>query len=194
MRLRPGKYLKLRNMHFVVGNAYEDAGKFTLLNNIQYKPLDIEPYDQFTNTGTRVIEKNCSKFLIKFTTCGNITPKNVMNKLVDTIKKQLLDIKAKVELFSKTASLIYYNMDGCEVTILDNLYTYKFINHYYTPINMIAMQCYTLDENVLYCASAVERYDTQVGIIRIKHANPNDLILKSIDKCLTNLQILHDKF
>ena len=194
MRLRPGKYLKLRNIKFTQGCVNDDAGKFTIFNNVLYKPLDVEPFDQFTEKGTRSIEHNCTKFLIGFTTCGNIEPADVMSKTVGVISANLLDIRKKVETYSKSNATAYYSGDACEVTITDGLYMYKFQNHYYTPVNMIAMQCYLSDENIAYCAGAVERYDTQVGIIRIKHPNPNEIILDSIDKCLENLKKLESKF
>lgn len=194
MRLRPGKYLKLRNIKFTQGCVNDNAGNFTIFNNVLYKPLDVEPFDQFTEKGTRSIEHNCTKFLIGFTTCGNIEPADVISKTVDVISTNLLDIRKKVETYSKSNATAYYSGDACEVTITDGLYMYKFQNHYYTPVNMIAMQCYLSDENIAYCAGAVERYDTQVGIIRIKHPNPNEIILDSIDKCLDNLKKLESKF
>jgi hypothetical protein len=194
VRLRPGKYIKMRNISFVSGKATDDAGRFTLLNNIRYKPLDIEPYDQFTGKGTRSIEHNCKKFALSFTTCGNITPKQVMNKVQDSINTLLNDIKSKVAIFDKAPTSTYYNGEGCEVTITDNMYNYKFPGHYFTPMNMISMQCYELDNNILHCSSAVERYDTLVGILRLKHPNPNELIGKAIDVILANLDKLVGKF
>ena len=74
------------------------------------------------------------------------------------------------------------------------MYSYKFVKHYYTPINMIAQRCYLIDTNVLFCASAVERYDTQAGIIRLKHADPNKLLLKSIEGCMHDLKIVDSAF
>jgi hypothetical protein len=194
IKLRPGKFLKMKNIKLIKGVANKDAGNFSLLNNVIYKPLDIEPYDQFTEKGTRSITKNCKEFYISFITCGNISIKHLINNLVNVISENLLNINKKIEIFNSFKASTYYTGDGCEVTIDNGKYTYKFPGHYYTVVSIIASQCYSLDSNIAYCTSAVERYDTEVGILHLIHPNPNQLILKAIELSLQQLKQLQSKF
>jgi hypothetical protein len=187
IRLRPGKYLKIRNIVITQGTAAIDAGRFTLLNNVMYEPLDVTPYDQFTGKGTRSIEHDCKSFALGFTTRGNIEPKEVMEKAHKKMSTCLLDIKNKIKTYSEANAGIYYNNQDCEVTIKDEVYTFKFLNHYISELLMIAMCCYKLDDNIPYCTATVERYDSLIGILKIKHANVISVLIKSIETCQKNL-------
>ncbi len=187
MRLRPGKYLKIRNIRLEKGIASNDAGRFSLLNNVTYEPLDITPYDQFTNKGTRSIEHDCKSFALGFTTRGNITPKEVMHKVHEKLTNGLADIKNKIKAYADAKAGIYYNNQDTEVTIKDDVYMFKFVNHYISELFMIAMCCYKLDNNIPYCTATVERYDSLIGILKIKHANVISILLKSIDTCQKKL-------
>ncbi len=193
-RLRPGKYIKIRNITIVQGIAANDAGKYSLLNNVSYEPLDITPYDQFTNKGTRSIEHDCKSFMVGFTTRGNISPKEVMKKVHKKLTDGLNNIKSKIKIYSEANAGIYYNNQECEVTIKDDVYTFKFVNHYISELFMIAMCCYKLDENIAYCNATVERYDSLIGILKIKHANVISILMKSIETCQKKLDILVNAF
>ena len=191
-RLRPGKSLFIESINFTVGKGSTTMAKYSLLNNVKYYPINVEPYDSFTGKGKRSAEYDPKDFTLGFTTAGNITPKAVINKAVGTLVDALSDIRRSVEVYASAEQKKYYSSDDLLVTIKDDVCTYKFMKHYYTPINMIAQRCFLLDTNVLFCASAVERYDTQPGIIRLKHADPNKLLLKSIDGCLSDLKVLKE--
>ncbi len=194
MRLRPGKFLKLRNITIVSGTSAKDAGKFSLLNNIYYKPLDIQPYDQFTNKGTRSIEHDCKSFELQFTTCGNIMPREVMNAVHAKLSDDLADLKKKITLFASAQQGTYYSGQDCEVTYTDEVYNFKFNGHYISELMLIAMCCYRLDETIPFCTATVERFDSIVGIVRIKHADATKLLLKAIDVCQADLDTLLKAF
>jgi hypothetical protein len=194
VRLRPGKYIKIRNIKLQSGTSAEHAGKFSLLNNVSYEPLDIEPYNQFTNKGTRSIDHDCQKFRVGFTTCGNITPKEVIDQLTTTLKARLTDIKNKIEIYAAANTDTYYSGQDCEVSLIDDVYYYKFAGHYITAIYMIAMRCFKLDENIPFCSAGVERYDSMIGIIRIIHADRNKILIKAIDGCIGDLNMLRAAF
>ena len=193
-RLRPGKYLKLRNIHLQSGTSSQNAGKYSLLNNITYEPLDIQPYDQFTNKGTRSIEHNCKSFLLEFTTCGNITPKEIMDKVHVKLSFDLSSIKKKIQLYSESGAGSYYRGQDCEITIHDDVYNFKFVGNYISEIFMISMCCFQLDANIPFCTATVERFDSLVGILRIMHADTLKLLLKAIDTCQLDLNILNGMF
>lgn len=194
IRLRPGKFLKLTSIVLQSGKACDNYAKFSLLNNVKYAPLDIDPYDQFTKKGTKSIEVDCKQFALEFTTCGNISPHDTISKVVDVLSADLLDIKKKITIYSGVKLDTYYRGEACEVEISDDVYNYKFPGHYITVVCAIAMRCFKLDENILFCSATVERFDSVIGIIRIKHANPNKIVIAAIDACLEDLQILLKSF
>lgn len=187
-RLRPGKSLFIESIDFVTGKGSQTMAKFSLLNNVKYLPINVDPYDFFTGKGKRSAEYDPKDFSLGFTTAGNITPATVIKNTVTVLTEALIDIRKHIDVYADTEHKKYYSSDDLQVTIKDEVSTYKFTKHYYTPINMIAQRCFLIDSNVLFCASAVERYDTSAGIIRLKHAEPNKLLVKSIEACITDLK------
>lgn len=194
MRLRPGKHLKIRNIQIQMGTSAVDAGKYSLLNNISYEPLGVVPYDQFTGKGTRSIDHDCSSFVIKFSTCGNITPKEVMQRVHHKLTSDLVDLKKKIQLYVDAGAGSYYSGQDCEVTLTDDVYNFKLIGHYISELYMISMCCYKLDENIPFCAATVERYDSIVGLLRIKHADYTKILMKAIETCQKDLDKLLSVF
>lgn len=193
--LNPGKFLKLRNINIKTGKGFQNAGNFTLLNGVNYKPLDIVPYDQFTSKGTRSITHNCSEFYLEFTTKGTISGKTVMKKVTDYLTELLNNIKEKVTSYKneEKKSALYSGPD-CTVEVTNSVTSFKFMNLYLTGVSMIAMKCFQLDETIPLCTFGVERYDTQVACLKIKHANSVDLILKSIDSLKEDLLKIRSQF
>jgi hypothetical protein len=88
----------------------------------------------------------------------------------------------------------YYSSDELIVTVKDEVLEYKFTKHYVTEIIMVSQRCFLLDQNILFCTGGVERYDTKTGVIKLKHADPNKLMLKSIEGCIADLKILDKAF
>lgn len=198
IRLRPMKYLSIDGLDFEVGQGFENFGKFTLLNNVRYRPMDIEPYDIYTNTGTRSAEHDCTHFSLGFTTAGNIMPKDVIKNVVNYLRTNLLGLKKFVGEYTTITngdpSKKYYETKDLSVSRIDDVFHYKFPNQYFTSMNMIAQRCFILDANILHCSAGVDRYDTRLGIIKLKHADPNKLLNASIDACLEDLETLQSAF
>jgi hypothetical protein len=193
-RLRPGKTLYIESVGFKAGRGIDTMAKFSLLNNVTYQPINVDPYDSFNKTGTRSIEYDPKEFRLGFTTAGNINPKRVISLVADSIITALQDMKKYIETYSTAETKKYYSSDDLVVTVKDDVYTYKFLRHYFTPINMVAQRCFLIDTNVLFCTGGVERYDTPIGIIKLKHAEPNKLLIKSIEGCIEDAKILEKAF
>ena len=190
IRLRPGKFIKIKKMNFQRGQSKTNAAKFSLLSNIKYQPLDIEPYDIKKKTGVRSIEKDCKEFQFSLLTAGNIQPKTLFNNLNEYMTKSLSNIKDKILTYStesKENDNKYYYSEGIEVTIRNNLHIYIFQNEYITFPAMIAQRCLILDPSIEHVSSTVERYDSEVGIIKINHSDCNKLLLQSIDDCIKDI-------
>jgi hypothetical protein len=182
--LRPGKTLYIDDIGFSVGKGKDNSGKYSLLDNVRYRPLNVTPFDMFEGTGTRSIETDPTSFAIGFTTCGNISPKRVIQLVTEQLRKLLLDIRKNIEAYSTIENKKFYSSDEMEVIYRDDTYHYHIRKQYFTAVNMIAQRCFLIDENISLCTAGVERYDTQVGVIRMKHADPNGLLIKAIDECL----------
>ncbi len=193
-RLRPGTYLKIQNIHFETGVSSKHAGKFSLLNNVVYKPIDLEPYNQFTGKGTRSSEKDCRSFSIGFQTCGNIEPEEVMTRLHKKLSDDLSDIYKKIKLYGDSGQADYYSGQDCEITVTNHTMRIKLNGHYLSELNMIAMCGYFLDSNIPYITATVERFDSTVGIIQIKHSDPVGLLLTAIDKCKKEMDVVLSYF
>jgi DNA-directed RNA polymerase alpha subunit len=188
--LRPGKTLYVGNIQVVSGKGIEDAGKFTLLDNITYNILNVEPYDSFNKTGKRSIEYDPTDFKITFTTSGNIKSKDVMKRCVESLETDLLAVRKVIEDYDKLEESKYFATDKLEVTNKDGIATYKLHKHYFTVTNMIGQRCYLLDPSCPFITVGVERYDTRIGVIKIKHAEPNKIIMDAIDENLKDIKKL----
>lgn len=189
--LRPGKQLRINNIRLEEGYAYKNACKFTLLNNVMYRPLDIEPYDQFTGKGTKSIEKDCKSFAISFTTTGSIEPMEVIKLACEQINFNITDILQKIQLYINASKPKFYSGDNCEVDFTNDIYTFKLTGHYLTELNLISAYTYLIDNNVPFVTSTVERYDTMIGLLKIKHTDIGVLI-SAIEECKKDLKILEE--
>jgi DNA-directed RNA polymerase subunit L len=192
--LRPGKYLKIKNVHVVRGNAVENAGKFTLLNNVTYEPLNVVPYDQFTRKGVRAAETEYKDFRISFTTASNIEPITVIERVCDAISADLLDMKEKISLYAEAADGDLYSGFDCHVEKVDDVTKYTFINVYLTACRAVAAAVYELDNSIPFITATVERYDMRNGVIRINHVEKNKILLKAIQVLLEQLDTLKKSF
>jgi DNA-directed RNA polymerase subunit L len=199
IRLRPGRHIKINNMFFEKGYSKNNAAKFSLLNNVVYYPTDIIPFNIYEKEeekrGTRSIEHNSSSFFIKFTTCGNIKPKTVINRIIDTISENLNIIKSRIEKYNKSEDIKkYYNDEGIEVFNKNDVLHYVFSDQYLTIMNMVSQRCYLLDSTIPFVTGGVERFDTNTGIIKIVHADPNNILLQAIDACFKDLETIKKAF
>jgi hypothetical protein len=193
IRLRPNKFVKIPNIIIEEGLSKNNAAKFSLFDNVSYNILDMVPYDIFKHTGTRSISYDPKEFHISFTTCANISPQLVIELLYKTINDKLTKAKNYISEYSITdQTKKYYYTEGFEVSVMDNIFTYKFHGEYIMLSNIIAQRCYLLDPTILFCAPAIDRYDNEIAIIRLKHPDTNKLLLSAIDACKQDMNILSD--
>jgi hypothetical protein len=186
-RLRPGKSLHMSKFYIARGYGMHDAGRFSLLDNVKYKPLDITPYDGDTDTGTRSTEKDCHEFALSFTTAGNCSALYVLRLCCDELTTRLERCLKKVEAYGGTGS---FTSDNFEVAVNADLYTYKFHNEYITLSYMIAQRCFVIDPNTPYVAPTVDRYDNNIAVIKIKHADSRMLMMAAIKANIGDLAVI----
>jgi hypothetical protein len=195
IRLRPGKYIKITELSLIEGQSKTSASKFSLLNNVKYEPTDMKPYDALTGTGTRSIEYDPKEFALAFTTAGNIQPSTVMKLLCDSLRNRLEKCKDKLVTYIESKQTgKYYYANGLEIEVRDDIYHYKYPGEYITIAYMLAQRCYMLDTNIQFCSPAIDRYDNEIGIVKLKHADPSKLLLKALDACIGDVDILQKAF
>ena len=186
IRLRPGKYLKIKSIFINKGYGKDNMAKFSLLNNIRYDIID--------KVDKRSIEYDPKEFKITITTAANISIKRLMFLLEDELVNRLNNIKEKIKLYmGSDQSKKYYFSNGLEVTIINGMYVYKITGEYITLAYMIGQRCFLLDRNILFCAPSIDRYDNDYAIIKLKHADPNKLLMMSIDNCINDIKLLSNK-
>jgi hypothetical protein len=196
-RLLPSNELHIKKCKIVTGYSHDDAAKFTLLNNVSYYPMDVEPYDPFTEKGEKSSVSNPTKFFISYKTKGNIDPHYVMILCCDSLMTRLNDFLIIVDTYAKfmaTTDKICYTADKFEVTRLNDSYVYKKQGDYLTLGHLIAQKCFILDPHVLNCCATVERLDTEIMIIKIKHPTPDKLLIDGIKSCINDLTKLRSYF
>lgn len=191
IRLRPNKYVAIKKLQIITGYCKNDAAKFTLLDNVSYRPYGLAPYDNFKHTGTRSATVNPTHFIFSFMTASNILPKTVINTMASELTRRLINALNKVEEYKKTdQKKEYYLTNKFEVSVAEDIKTYKFIEEYITLAFMVAQKCYILDPNILFCTPSVDRYDNEIAIIRLKHPDSNNLLIKAIKECINDIEIV----
>jgi DNA-directed RNA polymerase subunit L len=195
VKLSPNKYIHIKHFKIIEGYNKDDASKFTLLNNVSYKPLDLSPYDNFTKLGDKSINSNPKSFEISYLTKANIEPKQVMIKCCNTLISRLEDFYNLIKNYIKNiGDDNFYGDEKLEVTRNEDFYIYKCLNEYLTLGNLISQKIYLLDETILYTASTVERLDTEKMIIKVKHIEPDKILQDAINSCIKDLKDVKNYF
>ncbi len=189
--LGPNCTLRIKEITITEGYAKNNAAAFSLLDNISYSPIGLSPYDIFQMTGVRTAVSSPKDFRISFKTAGNISLSYLFNLLADTFIARLNDAKEKVSVYNdqKTKDE-YYITENFEVIISEGEYSFKFYGEYITMAFMLAKKCYLLDPSILFCAPTINRYDDEIGIVRMNHPDASGLLLKAIDECIEEVEIL----
>lgn len=191
--LHPGKSIKITDLYIATGTAKQNAAKFSLLSNVSYDILDVEPYDMFTGQGKRSIETNPTSFKISYTTSANIDPKKVMQAVSDVLIAKCELFQERLSAYVTSGKTEYYEADGLKVTTGD-FHAYTFLDGYITMGTLLAHAGYALDPSVSYITSTIDRYDNEFAIIKIKHPTPNKLLADSIRLCIEQLQKIKTYF
>jgi hypothetical protein len=194
--LRAGQTLAIKGIRVIKGISNDDAGAFGLLNNVSYRPLGVTPYNAFDKTGTRSIESNPTEFLISFRTGGNITLARVIKLLCDDMKARLEIIRDLVLTYSQTDQSAPYYLGGNLEVKINNLKGGGTVREYYVTgqpehlVEWLAKTAYLQDKTVPFCVATRVRYDLDIAVLKLSHADPNGLILLAIDQALAELPAL----
>jgi hypothetical protein len=113
-----------------------------------------------------------------------------MHACCDVLSDAVTVMRNKILSYVEAKEGSYFNGQDFEVDVHNGVYAYRFTGQYISELYLVAMCCFVLDENTPFCAATVERYDSKLGFIKIKHASPSKLLLASIDKCLKDLETI----
>lgn len=188
IRLRPGKKLSIKDIYIVEGICAHDAARFTLFNNVSYKPIGT-PYDIYTSTGDRSITKDPTEFFIEFTTCGNISAKRVIKLAHKVIYDKVMRAKHLMEAFARGEASPDLEYKKFHTTSVEE---YHFHKEYITFAAMLAQMCFVLDPNMPFCTHTIARYDSEIAIIKLRCADSKKIIIAALDKILIELDSFTD--
>jgi len=192
-KLESNCYIKIDDITITKGNALENSGKYSFLSNVFYKILDIPHISESNNKSDNSLLSNPTHFLLKYTTYGNISPKNVIIKCCDTLLNRLKNILNEIESI-KSEKDIPYSSDLLDIKkITDILYIY-IENEYWTLINLISKYVYLEDKNVPFVSPYIQHPDIKKGGIKIKHNQDIKILKNSIKKIILDLNKLYNKF
>ena len=195
-RLRPNNYIKINNIFISKGIAKHDAAKYSLLSNITYKILDVDPIVE-TRTGQTGVSSMLSDpkhFFLSYTTHRNIEyPQKLMIKCCDTLISRLENILTDMKNVSNSDTIYMSGVLTLESS--GNLKKIHIINEYWTIINMISQYCYILTKkNIKFVAPSIIHPEKEVGVISIIHPEFSTLIQNSIKAIIADLNIVKKYF
>jgi hypothetical protein len=109
------------------------------------------------------------------------------NSLISRLNNFNEILAATISLGKKKSAESSVLIDQMIITSKEDLYVYKCFGFYNTIGNLLAQKCYLLDENILHCSASVERLDTEILILKIRHPEPHKLLADAIKSCCGDL-------
>lgn len=195
-RLRPMETITINNIIISKGIAINDAGKYSLVSNVTYEILDVNPIVE-TRSGQTGISSMLSmpeNFLIKYSTHRNTdSPLKIMVKCCETLISRLLIIKTDMKNIKNQD--IYYLSDFIILETTGNLKKIQFLGEYWTVINLIARFCYVLTKgNIKFVAPSLIHPEKEIGVISITHPEFSTLIQDALSEAISELKIISGFF
>lgn len=160
--LHPGTYLSLKNELYVIYGDGIMKDYFSVTSRVGYEILDVEPYNQFTKTGTRPFDANPTKFKLSFTLTGDVTVDYVFEQLRSTLKDRLT--------YCKNLLNDYFNDKSpkdLKVNINNGIYSFIFSNLEFDVPLLIAQTCFKLDPNCLHYSARSLSYSSPESELKI---------------------------
>jgi DNA-directed RNA polymerase subunit L len=194
-RLRPDTYIKINNIKICSGLTYTDAGKFSLVSNITYEIMDVDPIVETRTgqTGKSSMLSNPTHFTIKYTTHRNIQhPLKIMVKCCDTLIGRLTAIYTDMQNITDTTESYFSDLLTLETN--GNIHKLQIRGEYWTIINLICRYCYIIASDIKFIAPSLIHPEKHIGVISITHPEFSSLIKKSIKKIIAEFENIKSKF
>jgi len=192
--LKSSKKIKISNIKIIRGVAKDDASKFLLLSNINYKILDTKPINktQHKKTGESSLNSNPSKFLFKLTNHRNIKPKKILNLCLDNITERMENINAEIKKINENDT--NYISDLIKLETNGNFIILHMNNEYWTLANVISRYCYLQDKDIEFVCSSIIHPTTEISLIKIKHKNYLKILINAINDIIKDVKNIKSYF
>jgi DNA-directed RNA polymerase subunit L len=189
-KLRPGETLAIKNIKIKEGIGREDAGAFSNVSNIYFKPLDIEPLNIDKNIGKSSLVSNPTRFKLGYGCHRNTdSPLSILKRACDTLRKRLETIIVDFKNIKDGDE--YYYSDLLQVETKKNVKEVHFKNESWTIANIIARYCYTLtDGHIKFVSPSIVHPEKDTAIIKIAHPEYNKIIIKAMLSIQDDLKIV----
>ncbi len=184
--LKPGQFLKLKNVHIISGYGYEDYNKFNIVNRTKYQILSHKPYDDQLDHGAgnlRSIEYNPTEFLIEFETLENVKSIDIIKQIKSEMLSRLNIIKQQI---SELKDDKYFENEFLEVK-QEKMVVITFKTEYVLLPTMIAYRVLNLDKNIQYCNATLVDYNKRHTLFKISHPEWQKIIIDAIDLCIKDV-------
>lgn len=180
INLRPGCSLKIGRFSIQQGMGKDDMQRFSFLNNVSYSIRGVEHYNNLTKRGKRAIEYDPDTFTMSYETCGTC----------DALYPIKLACESMIARLKKISTILNGHDPEMQLTVTahDSYHEYKIMGFYITEANMIAKQCYRLDPNIEFVSGGVQRFDSQICNVKIKHAEHLAILKKAVEKAIRDVE------
>jgi DNA-directed RNA polymerase subunit L len=195
-RLRPMCHINIMNIKIINGTALENAGKFSAIAGIDYRPLDVDPIVETKTgiTGVSSMRSNPTKFRISYTTHRNVS--NPLKLIVNVCDNLIERLDLILEDFGNIKNdAINYFSPLLTLESSNDLKKIQIKGEYWTIINLITRYCYLVSKtNIKFVSPALIHPEKNIGVINIIHPEFSTLIQNAIKKIITELATVASKF
>jgi len=189
--LMPSELLEVNNITIVKGTGKENSNAFSSISRFIYEILDQkflynEKDGSLNKNGVSSLNFNPSHFKIGYRTYGTMGPFNIIFAAIDIIIETISGILKELILIKK---IPYY---GTKINLSKNIniYILEIEDGEQGIINIISKYCYLLDKTISIVTPSIDHPSKKKGIIKIKHPNAKNLLIKSIEIIIAEFQSL----
>ncbi len=192
IRLCPGRSIKM-TLEVETGDGRMDSNRFSNVANIRYRPGN-KPLNEATGDGKSSLDVNPTSFDIGFTNYRNASVKNIISRTHQTLASRLKMYHDLLSLPKVTGKKITYSSKLLEVETLGDIYVVTFFGEFRTIPNLIARYCYEIQPTIKFVTASIKHRSTELGYIKINHAEPLKLMQGAIKKVLKDLDTFKNAF
>jgi len=185
-----GYYLKIDDIVIIKKRNY-DVSIGGIVHQINYIPLEYE--EQLGPNSKKELpmslQTNPTKYKISYAVNGTTSPVYIALLVCQELLQRLKDIKTEIV---KSDEIPYYS-DKVDIEYEESLICYKIYKESWSIGYLLSWYCNAV-EYIPFVASKNEHVLTHTIVLRIKHANPNKIVIKAIDNIISDYMILFNSF